>query len=48
MAWSRVVAVEKEVSGFAIFPLLEIESIGLAAGLSIGSKGNKVIKITPK
>lgn len=48
MACSRVVAVEKEVSGFAIFPLLEIESIGLTAGLSIGSKGNKVIKITPK
>lgn len=25
VAWSRVVAVEKEIGGFAIFPLLKIE-----------------------
>lgn len=28
--------------------LLMIESMGLAAGLDIGSKGKKVIKMTPK
>lgn len=31
VAWSRVVAIEKEVGGFAIFPPLEIESIGLGS-----------------
>ena len=34
-------AVEIEIGGFAV-------SIGLAAGLDIGSKGKKVIKMTPK
>lgn len=28
VAWSRVVAVEKEAGGFAVFPPLEMESIG--------------------
>lgn len=43
-----MVAVDKEVGGFAIFSLVEIESIGLANEFSIGSKGKKIIKITPK
>lgn len=46
VGWSRVVAVEKEVGGFAIFSLVEIESTGLANEVGIGSKGKKVIKTT--
>lgn len=41
VAWSREVAVEKEIGGFVIFSLVEIESIGLVPGLNIGSKGKK-------
>lgn len=41
VAWSREVAVEKEIGGFAIFPLSEIESIGLVPELNVGSKGKK-------
>lgn len=41
VAWSREVAVEKEIGGFVIFSLVEIESIGLVLGLNIGSKGKK-------
>lgn len=47
VAWSRVVAVEIEVGGFAISFGDRIKS-RLAAGLDTGNKGNKVIKVTSK
>lgn len=46
MAWSRVVAVEIEIGGFAVSS--EDESIRLAAGLDTGSKGKKGVRMTHK